>query len=265
MKKRMLTLALLGLLAGCGSAPTTLHYYSLDADTAPSSVTTAQPQHQLVLRPVALSGQLDRMSLVYQLEGKELHFAEYHRWAGSLDAQLNQLTLNGLSSRLPGWVVRQDGARKACAEHLGRAFPGAARRPRPAQRSLAPADGGGGRVERCSLPAGAGAACRWVWRPGERAGAGLATVARSDCGGCAHAQMRKHKRREAMASRFVWGRRYCCTSETPCTLTSTRRSGARQTISSRLDLLVQLSPVTGDCLPRPSTLTLPAGRPLPIR
>ncbi|WP_447502328.1 PqiC family protein [Aeromonas caviae] len=112
MKKRMLTLALLGLLAGCGSAPTTLHYYSLDADTAPSSVTTAQPQHQLVLRPVALSGQLDRMSLVYQLEGKELHFAEYHRWAGSLDAQLNQLTLNGLSSRLPGWVVRQDGARK---------------------------------------------------------------------------------------------------------------------------------------------------------
>jgi len=90
MKKRMMTLALLGLLAGCGSAPTTLHYYSLDADTAPSSVTTAQPQHQLVLRPVALSGQLDRMSLVYQLEG----------------------TLNGLSSRLPGWVVRQDGARK---------------------------------------------------------------------------------------------------------------------------------------------------------
>ncbi|MFM5273791.1 membrane integrity-associated transporter subunit PqiC [Aeromonas caviae] len=112
MKKRMITLALLGLLAGCGSAPTTLHYYSLDADTAPSSVTTAQPQHQLVLRPVALSGQLDRMSLVYQLEGKELHFAEYHRWAGSLDAQLNQLTLNGLSSRLPGWVVRQDGAHK---------------------------------------------------------------------------------------------------------------------------------------------------------
>ena len=55
MKKRMLTLAWLGLLAGCGSAPTTLRYYSLDADTAPSSVTTAQPQHQLVCcarRPV---------------------------------------------------------------------------------------------------------------------------------------------------------------------------------------------------------------------
>lgn len=112
MKIRMMTLALLGLLAGCSSAPTALHYYSLDAEIPQSNGVTAQPQHQLVLRPVALSGQLDRMSLVYQLEGKELHFAEYHRWAGSLDAQLNQLTLNGLSSRLPGWVIRQDGARK---------------------------------------------------------------------------------------------------------------------------------------------------------
>ena len=84
----------------------------LDADSPQPAGVMAQPQHQLVLRPVALSGQLDRMSLVYQLEGNELHFAEYHRWAGSLDAQLNQLTLSGLSSRLPGWVVRQDGARK---------------------------------------------------------------------------------------------------------------------------------------------------------
>lgn len=112
MKKRMMTLALLGLLAGCGATPETLHYYSLDAESPQPHGVMAQPQHQLVMRPVALSGQLDRMSLVYQLEGKELHFAEYHRWAGSLDAQLNQLTLNGLSSRLPGWVVRQDGARK---------------------------------------------------------------------------------------------------------------------------------------------------------
>ena len=111
MKKRMMALTLLGLLAGCSAAPT-LHYYSLDADSPQPAGVMAQPQHQLVLRPVALSGQLDRMSLVYQLEGNELHFAEYHRWAGSLDAQLNQLTLNGLSSRLPGWVVRQDGARK---------------------------------------------------------------------------------------------------------------------------------------------------------
>ena len=112
MKKRMMSLALLGLLAGCSTAPETLHYYSLDAQSPHPQGVMAQPQHQLVLRPVVLSGQLDRMSLVYQLEGNELHFAEYHRWAGSLDAQLNQLTLNGLSSRLPGWVVRQDGARK---------------------------------------------------------------------------------------------------------------------------------------------------------
>ncbi|NEX75965.1 membrane integrity-associated transporter subunit PqiC [Aeromonas rivipollensis] len=111
MKRRMMALTLLGLLAGCSTAQK-LHYYSLDVDSPKPTSIMVQPQHQLVLQPVALSDQINRMSLVYQLEGNELHFAEYHRWAGPLDAQLNQLTLNGLSSRLPGWVVRQDGARK---------------------------------------------------------------------------------------------------------------------------------------------------------
>ena len=110
MKKEILTLALLGLLAGCSSQPS-LHYYSLDADSQQPVTAPTQPQHQLVLRPVVLASQLDRISLVYQLEGQELHFTEYHRWAGSLDDQLNQVTMNGLSARLPGWVVRQDGAR----------------------------------------------------------------------------------------------------------------------------------------------------------
>lgn len=113
MRKQMIALALLGLLAGCGSAPASLHYYSLDtADSQVVPSVAAQPQHQLVLHPVALAGPLDKAGLVYQLAGNELHFAEYHRWAGSLDGQLNQLTLNGLSRRLPGWVVRQDGARE---------------------------------------------------------------------------------------------------------------------------------------------------------
>ncbi|PJG58795.1 PqiC family protein [Aeromonas cavernicola] len=111
MKKQLLNLGLLLLLVGCSSQPS-LHYYSLEADNAVSHHLPLQPQHQLVLKPISLSGQLDRISLVYQLEGKELHFAEYHRWAGSLDGQLNQLTLNGLSNRLPGWVVRQDSARE---------------------------------------------------------------------------------------------------------------------------------------------------------
>ncbi|MGY4026725.1 PqiC family protein [Aeromonas rivuli] len=111
MKSLFMALALTGLLAGCSSAPA-LHYYSLDADGTPQAAPVSRPQHQLVLRPVQLSDQLDNVSLVYQLEGKELLFTEYQRWAGSLDGQLNQLTQNGLSARLPGWVVRQDGARQ---------------------------------------------------------------------------------------------------------------------------------------------------------
>ncbi|MGL4251675.1 MAG: PqiC family protein [Aeromonas sp.] len=111
MKKPMLITVLLGLLAGCGTSQSDLRYYSLDTDSQLAAA-PAKPLHQLVLRPVTLASQLDRVSLVYQLEGQELHFTEYHRWAGALDDQLNQTTLNGLSSRLPGWVVRQDGARK---------------------------------------------------------------------------------------------------------------------------------------------------------
>ena len=65
----MMTLALLGLLAGCGSAPPTLHYYSWMPTCA------VECRHGAAAAPdwccaVVLSGQLDRMSLVYQLEGK---------------------------------------------------------------------------------------------------------------------------------------------------------------------------------------------------
>lgn len=111
MRKTALMIALLANLSGCASTTPALHYYSLSAPEA--SMAPAQiPQQQLRLRPVELASQLDRISLVYQLAGQELHFTEYHRWAGALDDQLNQLTLNGLSARLPGWVVRQDDARQ---------------------------------------------------------------------------------------------------------------------------------------------------------
>ena len=110
-EKQMMALALLGLLAGCSSAPTQLHYYSLDAEAQQargggSAAAPAGAQAGVPFRPAGS----DEPGL--SAGGQELHFAEYHRWAGSLDAQLDQLTLNGLSSRLPGWVVRQDGARK---------------------------------------------------------------------------------------------------------------------------------------------------------
>ena len=189
---------------------------------------SAQLQHQLVLRPSPCPGQLDRMSLVYQLEGKELHFAEYHRWAGFPMPSLNQLTLNGLSSRLPGlagWCVRTGPAR-ACAEPSRRAFPG-----RHDGRALL-ASGRWrllteGRVERCFPSSRSGCCLPMGMGPGERAG-GLATVARSDCGGCAHAHLRKHKKTGGHGLPFCLGSSLLLRRRDACTLTSTRRSGARQ-------------------------------------
>lgn len=64
MKKQILTLALLGLLAGCSNSQPSLHYYSLDADSPQPVAAAAKPQHQLVLRPISLASQLDRISLV---------------------------------------------------------------------------------------------------------------------------------------------------------------------------------------------------------
>ncbi len=43
MKKRMMTLALLGLLAGRSAAPTALHYDSLDAEIPQSNASRHSP------------------------------------------------------------------------------------------------------------------------------------------------------------------------------------------------------------------------------
>ncbi len=60
-------------------------------------------------------------------------------------------------------------------------------------------------------------------------------------------------------------RGHCAGWETPSSRTSTRRSGARQAISAGLEPLLQLLPVIGEDLPRPSTRTLSANSPLAIR
>ncbi|MGL5949186.1 MAG: PqiC family protein [Aeromonas sp.] len=116
MKKSFIALAAGLLLTGCASPAPTLHHYALDAKAPLAASAASTPSRSLTLRPIVLSSQLDRISLVYQLEGQELHFAEFHRWAGALDDQLNQLTQNGLSRRLPGWAVQ--GSNQAQAPQL---------------------------------------------------------------------------------------------------------------------------------------------------
>ena len=65
MKKQIMTLALLGLLAGCSSALTALHYYSLDAEALPAAAVTGAPPHQPRLGPRWGFGALVRGSLVF--------------------------------------------------------------------------------------------------------------------------------------------------------------------------------------------------------
>ncbi|MBZ6074177.1 PqiC family protein [Aeromonas schubertii] len=105
---RRMTILLLALgLGACSANVPTVHYYSLGLPQG-KALSTA-PRHELRLAPLSISEQVDSVSLVYELEGHELTFTERHRWAGTLDDQLEQLTLSGLSSRLPGWALRESG------------------------------------------------------------------------------------------------------------------------------------------------------------
>lgn len=107
IRRPLILLLALGLMA-CGSTPPAIHYYSL-TQGAGTTASGGVPQHELRFAPLVLSDQIDSINLVYELQGQELQFAERHRWAGTLDNQLEQLTQEGLSARLPGWVVREEG------------------------------------------------------------------------------------------------------------------------------------------------------------
>ncbi|MEW7865904.1 PqiC family protein [Aeromonas diversa] len=108
---RCVTILMLALgLGACASTAPTVHYYSLGLPQA-QTLPARAPEHELRLAPLSISGQIDSVSLVYELEGHELTFTERHRWAGTLDDQLEQLTISGLSSRLPGWALRDNGGK----------------------------------------------------------------------------------------------------------------------------------------------------------
>lgn len=108
MRRIFLILAISLGVAACGTTPPSIRYYRLDAGVAVPQGASQPLQHELQLAPLRLASQLDSTNLVFELPGQELQFAEYHRWAGTLDDQLEQLTRDGLSARLPGWVMRDE-------------------------------------------------------------------------------------------------------------------------------------------------------------
>lgn len=95
--------AVLALLAGCGSAPT--HYLSLDP--VPGSMVTSAAGQGGVLRVghVTIPDVLDRTELVRHAGPDRLDIDEDDRWAAPLDDLTRRALIADLGTRLTSWDV----------------------------------------------------------------------------------------------------------------------------------------------------------------
>jgi uncharacterized lipoprotein YmbA len=76
-----IALALMLILAGCGSTPSS-NYYVLAARDLPQS---SSQQPSLGIGPVEIPEYLNRNGLVYSRDGNQLQIAQYERWAEPLE------------------------------------------------------------------------------------------------------------------------------------------------------------------------------------
>lgn len=97
MCRVLLALLFALLVTGCAGTSPPTHFYALQAATAPVKV-AAMPMLSIGLGPVVLPDTLDRPQIVSRNAAYRLELAEFHRWAGDLNANLSRL----LAERLMG-------------------------------------------------------------------------------------------------------------------------------------------------------------------
>ncbi len=104
---RAILLAL--LLSGCASSPPT-RYYSLSAvPIQPVQAAAASPP--IMLDPISLPPELDRLQLVRQATADRLDIASLDRWAAPLDELVRRALSADLAAALPaGTVLPPDAA-----------------------------------------------------------------------------------------------------------------------------------------------------------
>jgi uncharacterized lipoprotein YmbA len=91
--------ALLVIILGCSRTQTT-RFYTLNALTDPQ--TNGRPVSSgggiaVGLGPIRLPAYLDRPQIVTRVKPNEVRFAEFHRWAGPLDADVSRILAENLS------------------------------------------------------------------------------------------------------------------------------------------------------------------------
>jgi hypothetical protein len=103
-------LALVLLLAGCGSSPPS-KFYVLTADAVPPRAGAAAA-NTVALGRVTLPGALDRPQIARRRGANEIVFSEEERWAGPLDDMLRRVLADDLAARLPAGVMLVESSAK---------------------------------------------------------------------------------------------------------------------------------------------------------
>jgi uncharacterized lipoprotein YmbA len=103
-------LALVLLLAGCGSSPPS-HFYVLTADPVPQRAAAAAG-NTVALGRVTVPGAIDRPQIARRKGGNEIVFSEEERWAGPLDDMLRRVLADDLAARLPAGVMLVESSAK---------------------------------------------------------------------------------------------------------------------------------------------------------
>jgi uncharacterized protein len=101
--KRLAVLALLALLAGCGSSPKT-HFYAL-APVPPAGAHGEASGPPIVVDAVRLPAVLDRLQLVRSSGETRLDISDADRWGAPLDQMSRRTLARDLAARLPPGMV----------------------------------------------------------------------------------------------------------------------------------------------------------------
>jgi len=93
----ILTLAALLLITGCMTSSPAVQYYTMTPLTRDEQGPVWENDGVLAVGPITLPEILDRPHMVTQSGDNRLVFAETHRWAGSLQAEITRVLADNLS------------------------------------------------------------------------------------------------------------------------------------------------------------------------
>lgn len=91
-------LLLVWLAVGCSTSSSAVRFYALEAlpDDRSMMVAKAGPAPSIGIGRVTLPAYLDRPHIVIRSQPNQMHVADYHRWAGSLEDEIQRVLLENL-------------------------------------------------------------------------------------------------------------------------------------------------------------------------